>query len=178
MTLAETEAYAENVPVKVLANTDAVQGVYHTQLNIWAVNFFTSGQCDAIESDTAASIMCRHSQNQDTLYLAVSDPTWKCTRQNIILDGEYRLISANPSDKVSVTVSEDHKTCITINSADRMGMGQQVVLQTVRAMDSPLITSDINDTSFRSERVYKNFENGQIVIHKGAERYSILGEQL
>lgn len=178
MTLAETQAYVNHAPVKILDNTDTLQGVYHTELDIWAINFYTAGHCDAISSNAPASLMCRHSENGDTLYLAVAEPTWKCGEQIITLDGEYTLISATPQDKVSVTTTVDHKTQITINSKDRMGMGEQLVLKTIHAMTRPAIITSITTPDFDSQRVYKTMENGQIIIYKGIDRYSVLGDKL
>lgn len=178
MSLEETQAYGNRAPVMILANTDSVQGVFHKDLGIWGVNFFGGGTCGTISCDREASLMCRHSENGDTLYLAVAEPTWKCGLQNITLDGEYELISAAPADLATVTITEDHKTLVAVTSKNRMGMGEQLVLKTIRAMVRPDAPTALDAVPSAPTRVWKSVENGQIVIHKGDKNYTLFGQEL
>ncbi|MEA4839660.1 MAG: polysaccharide lyase family 8 super-sandwich domain-containing protein [Bacteroidales bacterium] len=121
----ETRIYAEHPDIEVLVNTDQIQAVREDSLGITGLNFWKAGEIAGIHSDGEACVM--YQQVGDTLYLSVSDPTWKRTSQTLTISGVYTLLSADPSDKVSLS-SENHFTTLTIDTKNRMGMGQQVVL--------------------------------------------------
>jgi len=138
----ETRIYAEHPDIKILVNTDQLQAVREDSLGITGINFWQAGEIAGIRSDGEACVM--YQQAGDTLYLSVSDPTWKRTSQTLTISGLYTLLSVNPSDKVSLS-SENNFTTLTIDTENRMGMGQQIVLSVKEpaGIESVIAKSDI-----------------------------------
>ncbi len=180
MTEQEVVSYAGQSPVRILTNTDSVQGVWHTTLDIVGVNFYSAGECAGVGSDGEASLMYRHSG--DTLYLAVSDPTWQRTSQQLVLDGVYSLLSAEPQGVATLT-SNTSQTVVTINCADRMGQGADLMLLTQQRMPDPepqTPTEEVaNDDNGKSKQDGRKFiRKGQVLIDGKNNTYNAIGQKI
>jgi len=125
----ETKAYAKKPDVKILANNNKVQAVTEKALGITGINFWAAGKAAGIESDGKACVMKQ--KQSDTMYLSISEPTWKRSSQTIILDRKYSLVSAQPAGIVTVSQNKG-KTILVINTTDRMGMTLELVLHAVK----------------------------------------------
>ncbi len=121
----EVAAYSSNPDIQILSNTDKLQAVWEKRLNAIGINFGEAGTADIVKSETAASVMLQKSN--DTIYLSVSDPTWKLSTQKLTLRGSYSLVSP-PTATVIISASGENSTDILINSSDKMGMTQEIVL--------------------------------------------------
>lgn len=173
MTEEEVASYVRNPQVQALSNTDTIQAVWHKSLGIVGINYWQAGKCASVSCDGEASMMFRHSN--DTLYFAASDPTWKRLSLTFVLDGVYTKISA--SDRVVITYTNKNTT-ITINTEDRMGQGENIVLKTRVQMPSPDEETKLSELRNRDCKGIKQIENGQIYIYRNNHKYSILGDEL
>ena len=169
----EVRAYAHALPLTILSNDTIVQSVWHRQLDIIGMNFYHAGTLSHLHSDGAAQVLFRHSG--DTLHLSLCDPTWQRTSQQLVLEGVYTLISASPSDIVSVSHTAT-STTITINASDRMGQSAELVLRTIQRMPEPL--TDIENVQRNNVQCTKNIHDGQVYIVRGDRRYNVLGMEL
>ncbi len=122
-TKALTASYSLNPDIKILSNTDKIQAVLEQKLNVLGVNFWEAGQIGNIKSNHPASLMLQ--MVQDTIYVSVSDPTWKQPAISLKIRGSYRVVSE--SDRVNVT-GNGINTEISINTTDKMGMAEEIIL--------------------------------------------------
>lgn len=166
--------YAREPAVRKIVNTDSVQAVWHPSKDIVGINFYSAGEAASVYSDGGGCVLFRHCH--DTLYFAVSDPTWKRSEQRFVLDGLYTLVDATPSERVSVSHS-DMQTILTIDCADRMGQGQQIVLHTDKRMPLPDTESALRRTSVNEPTKYhKYMKDGQLFIRRGEQTYNAIGQ--
>ena len=173
----EVRAYAAEQPVAILNNDTMAQSVWHKGLDIVGINYWHQAAVAGVSSDGEASLMYRHCG--DTLYLSVSDPTWKRTAQQLVLSGIYTLISAASSDQVTVTQA-DAQTTITVNSTDRMGQATELVLKTIQRMPEPMDKTGfenkgVNNVSNVASR--KLLRDGEILILREDKTYTLLGQE-
>lgn len=126
-----TSDYSVNPDIQILSNTDKIQAVLERKLNVIGVNFWEAGEIDIVKSDHPASVMLQ--RTQDTVYLSASDPTWKQSEIRLKIKGNYHVVSE--SGRVSILVNGSD-TDIRINTADRMGMSEDIIL--VSNMTLPL----------------------------------------
>lgn len=176
MTESEVVAYTQKPATFTIANDTVIQSVYHSPLGIAAINFWHAGTAAAVTSDGEASVIYR--QTPQKLYFAASDPTWKRTSQTFILEGLFSLDTAEPSDRVSVTQSDTHTT-ITIGCTDRMGQGQQILLDVISPMPTPQPPlSTLLYTPTDSIGVFKTLHNGSVCIHRNGHIYSLQGAKI
>lgn len=124
-TAERTAAYASCPEVQILSNTKKIQAAKDVPLGVTGINFWEAGNLDFVSSKSAASLM--YQRTGDLLNLSVSDPTWKQSQQQLVLQGTYSLVSSS-TGRVSVS-SVGNITTLTINSQDMMGMSHQIVLR-------------------------------------------------
>ncbi|MBR1565010.1 MAG: hypothetical protein IJ650_06665 [Paludibacteraceae bacterium] len=175
MTQEQVVSYAADKPVIILSNDTLSQAVWNKQNDIMAINFWKEDEVAAMHSDGAAIVMFRHTA--DTLHLAVSDPTWKRTTQQITLNGVYTLLSDKPQGLVTVN-NDGSQTTITINCADRMGQGQQLILRTVKRMPLPAEETSIETRNgYKSSETRKIIRNGKLYIINNGSTYNAIGKK-
>lgn len=165
-------AYSDDPDIQILANTEKVQAVYEKRLDIFGVNFWEAGSIDIIESKSAASVMLQ--RKRDTIYLSIADPTWKLNTQQIVLNGNYELASA---EKGKVIVSKTGTTTnILLNSIDRMGKAHEIVLLDKNYSSNLDIVSIKPNLRYKGNSIY-SIDNLPL---KGAsiEVYNMFGEEV
>ena len=170
----EVDAYASDPDIQIICNTDKVQAVWEKKLNVVGINFWEAGAADIVKSETAASVMFQKSN--DTLYLSVADPSWKLATQKLILSGSYRLASS-PTARIIVSASGEDNTELLINSSDKMGMAQEIVLINTNYSGIPSVS--LNEPVFypggtSSEFIIDHLPAGETRI----KVFSMMGNQL
>lgn len=144
-----TSAYSQNPDIRILSNTDKLQAVLEQKLNVLGVNFWEAGRIGVLESDQAASVMLQKAQ--DTIYLSVSDPTWKQPKIKIKVSGSYEVVSES-NERVKVEIIGSN-TEITINTTDRMGMSEEIIL--IRLPDNFARGAYLNKATDRERKFAK-----------------------
>ncbi len=122
-----TVSYSANPDIRILSNTEKLQAVIEQRLNVLGVNFWEPGKIDIVKSECPASVMLE--RYQDMICLSVSDPTWKQSEIVLDLRGRYKIVSGSARIKVTV---EGSNTRIIINTLDRMGMTEEIILKNIR----------------------------------------------
>lgn len=104
MTVSAVQAYASAPRFQILTNSATVQAIKHTAMNIVAANVWTNTLTTisgSISADRPASLLVK---DDNTLKVAVSDPTWQNTGSiNITVN---KLGTAALSSDAEVTVSQ------------------------------------------------------------------------
>jgi hyaluronate lyase len=126
-TAEQTEDYAKNPAIKILANTEDVQAVENTKLRIEGFNFFTDKitKVSNVTSYNKASILVKRDGN--TVTVAVSDPTLSLNEMNLSLDiPNLTLISESEGVKTSLSKK---KASIHIDSTHSNGKSFEIKLK-------------------------------------------------
>ncbi len=165
MSKEQTAAYADTPKVQILANTPMVQAVCQKEQNVVGINFWEAAKVSGVRADGAASVLLQ--QREDTLYISVSDPTWKRATQVITLDGAFQLSGDQPDELMSIVNNGDSITRLNIRTENRMGQSSTLVLL------GQLTTSGLHQES--TTLASKYFRNGQVLIQKNGRNYTILG---
>ena len=112
----EMKTFAQNPDIQVLANTASVHVVKDLSQNMIGYNFFTKGNSNGIQCESAASILEQETDG-GTLF-AVSDPTFEQKAITLTLDKDYEL--TQKQDAVTIKY-QDGKTIITVNTDQSYG---------------------------------------------------------
>lgn len=112
----EMKTFAQNPDIQVLANTASVHVVKDLSQNMIGYNFFTKGNSNGIQCESAASIL-KQETDGGTLF-AVSDPTFEQKAITLTLDKDYEL--TQKQDAVTIKY-QDGKTIITVNTDQSYG---------------------------------------------------------
>lgn len=117
----QTQSYAQNPAVKILENTAAIQAVFHKGLQMTGINFWDKqgGTVGNLSSNSAASVMVQQT-TQNTLKVAVSDPTMK--NMGTIQITLNQPIAGQISLDHNITMAQkDGKTILTFQMANTNG---------------------------------------------------------
>ena len=133
MTENETKHYAHKPDVKVLRNDTAIQAVSDRRSGVVAINFWQSASLklnhdmpSVVGSNAMAAMMLNMAN--DTLTIAVSEPTWLNDSLVLTLAGRFIIADAMPDNRVTLTYNGKN-TILTINTHYRMGMTQLITLR-------------------------------------------------
>ncbi|MGR5133329.1 polysaccharide lyase 8 family protein [Vibrio alfacsensis] len=83
----------ESLPVSIVANNSMVHAVEHSQLNLFAANFWDDAVAGIVTANTPMSILIR--RTGDELRVAVSNPTRSWWDTRFTLDGQYQLLDSD-----------------------------------------------------------------------------------
>lgn len=143
----ETQAYAENPHISILAHEPDLHAIKENQQRILAANFFNpqGGTVDYLSVNTAASVIIEESDT--TFKISVSDPTQE-NNGSIIVDLERGGSILTKDDGISVTSGiGDIRIIIDVQGA----RGDSFQAEFQKAED-PIVTSLINE-NFEEELV-------------------------
>lgn len=120
----KVENYSQKADIKILANTDKVQAVRENTLGVTGMNFWQAAELEGIRAKNPSSVMMEEKDN--TLHLALSDPTHKQDKIIIILDqGDYQVVSK--SDTIQVE-NKGKELMITVNTKGALGKSHTLEL--------------------------------------------------
>lgn len=95
----QTQKYAENSPIKILANTDDIQAVRNEKLSVTSIVFWQKGSFEGITVDKPCMVMIR---DKDGKYeISVSDPTQKLSDLNVKINRALEPVSADEKAEAS-----------------------------------------------------------------------------
>lgn len=107
---AAVQSFAEVPPIRILANDDRAQAVYHGGLNITGFNFWKEATVAGITCRERASVLLR--EEDKTLTVSLSDPTWeeeiihleldRTASGGVRCDPEIRVVQLQPTIKLTV----------------------------------------------------------------------------
>ncbi|MTW84381.1 hyaluronate lyase [Virgibacillus dakarensis] len=128
----ETEQYQNDPDIQILSNTNRIQAVKETQLDLTAANFFESGpnQINFIRSYDPASVIIN--EEGDELTVSVSDPTKEQEKITLELgktsfsvlskDDNIDVLTMQPYTKIEIDVSgslgESHTVKLSYNQKE------------------------------------------------------------
>jgi hyaluronate lyase len=176
MSREETEAYAAKPAITVLNNDTIVQAVLHGKDKVVGINFWQAASYIGIQSDGPASVMLQ--QEDEYLFIAISEPTWKRDALTLTLDGEFRLRQSSVENIVSVQ-SNGKKTTVTVNTKDRWGQAVELQMKGVLNIPAEPDEEDLAEQTFpfRPE-TEKLMRDGQLVIRTGNRLFNALGQHI
>lgn len=99
-------AFSEHPSVTIIANTGQVQAVEHTQLGIYAANFWDDAKAGLVTADDPMSIIIQ--EKEGLLQVAISDPTRSWWKTNFAIEGKYALEN-DPQQRIELTDSRQIK---------------------------------------------------------------------
>lgn len=117
MSQSEVEDYVAAPKVDILANNDTVQAVSCPELGITAMNFWVPATYGNVTTDGMTSIILK--QEEDSLSLAVAEPTWQKASLTVTLDGAYDLAADN--ENVAKCQVKKGQTVIKLRCAKSLG---------------------------------------------------------
>jgi len=137
-TLKEMDDYAQNNSIRILANTDTLQAVCDTELQVCGYNFWKAGTYTPIESnmDHAAYVVeakqpasITIAEEAGVITIGIADPTQKAgsVTVEIGMDSD-RLKLVSQAEGVTVNIGINGKAVITANTQKAYGATFQVVL--------------------------------------------------
>ncbi|MGL4573118.1 MAG: polysaccharide lyase family 8 super-sandwich domain-containing protein [Clostridium sp.] len=117
----EVAKYASNSNVEIVRNDDVAQGVKHKTLNMEGANFFKNGEnkSGTITSSGKSSVMVRKN-NDETLDIAISDPTFEGDKLTIYVDGNGKSV-VSKDDNITNVSFKDGKIKIDVNVKNTAG---------------------------------------------------------
>ena len=83
----EVEEYSKNPNIKILSNTEKIQAVENTKLNVIGINFWEAGTLNGIESKTKSSVTIAKTTN--FVEVGISDPTMKNEKTILEIDKSH-----------------------------------------------------------------------------------------
>ena len=105
----EVEKYAKNPDIIILQNNKDIQAVKNTKLNITCGNFFgEKNQLDGLTVNGKASIILKEN-NDGTLEIAVSDPTFEEKNIGIEINKEAEKVVSNDSNINNIKLGKSIK---------------------------------------------------------------------
>ena len=128
-TVEETKKYAQNPEIVILSNTEEVQAVKNTKLNLTGIHFWTDTKqtVGKVTSNRKAAVIIQ--ENEGTMEIAVSDPTMENT-ETIELEIDqvaYQVLSQDPR----ITVQQLEPTIqLSVQVQDAKGQSFAVQLGT------------------------------------------------
>lgn len=162
MTAEQTENYALNPQIEVLVNSELVQAARHNGLGLTGANFWTNTEQSAggITADKKASVMLMEDRDNNTLTIAVSDPTMK-NEGSIHIAVDRKGLSKLSSDKnVSVELRDD-KIYLTVQTANTNGTSSYAVISVEGAPE--LSIEEILERLEEDESLLKSQEMQSII---------------
>lgn len=124
--IADTQAFAGNPPIRILANEDRVQAVHHGGLNITGINFWKEGTVAGIICRERSSVLLRGGEK--ILTVSLSDPTWEEDTIHLELDRDASgIVRCDPEIQV---VQLQPTIKLTVNTAGAMGRGFSTTFET------------------------------------------------
>lgn len=170
MTSEQTTAYAQSCPISIIQNDTIAQAVWHKNDSIAELFFWQAGSVMGVTTSTSAAVL--YKEHEDTLFIALSEPTQKLDRIEISLNGMFEQISASEDDLVHLS-QENGKTIIKYNTQNRFGQGVELVLRGhLSHEDTPLHEVRSHWTA------KKQFINGAIRIITPNQNYNLLGQPI
>lgn len=126
MTEKETDKYAENPEVKILANNASVQAVSDSSSGAAGYIFWEAGSVNGVEADNACAVMT-HAESKKSFKAAISDPSQKAdtVTVRVTLPSEGMTVKSK-ADNVSVSISGGSAT-ITVDLSSHYGWSYEVV---------------------------------------------------
>ncbi|MBP3361275.1 MAG: S-layer homology domain-containing protein [Clostridia bacterium] len=115
-TAEETQRYAENSNIRILANNKNIQAVENTKTGIKSIVFWRSGSFDGITVSAPCMVMYREAG--DNITVSVSDPTQKLKSLTVSLDKGLYETEADDSAQIRTT---ETKTVITLDTEESCG---------------------------------------------------------
>lgn len=120
---AQVELYSQNPDITILSNTAAVQAVYESADGITGMNFHSPASVGNVTAQNPLSLTMAERNGQITL--GVSDPSQLNGTVSFTLQGQYTVVSADPT--VTVTPADDAVT-VTVHTKGQAGATQNLVL--------------------------------------------------
>jgi len=115
----ETAAYSENPDVEILECTQKLHVVKEKKLKITAMVFWEAGTYGDITVDIPCVVMLRECDGE--LRIAVSDPTQKERKAQMVIERNCVVKDADPRIGVESIAEKDKKTVLTMDFTDTRG---------------------------------------------------------
>ena len=143
-TAEETQAYAANTNIEILANNNSIQAVKDTELGITGIVFWEAGSFAGITVDKPCMVVFRELED-GTFEIAVSDPTQKVENIHVTVEGKMTLIDADECATVEIA---EASASVTLNTKDSVGRSMAVSFEQQASSDG---TSDGTGSGTGSE---------------------------
>lgn len=120
----DTAQYSNNPDVTVLNNDEKIQAVRENKLNSTGIVFWQAGKFGIVETDKP--IICMYKESDNVLSFTVCEPTGKLDLCNIMIEGEFDVISADKDISIS---SENNQTRLALDCKNSYGKSYQLTLK-------------------------------------------------
>lgn len=124
-TLEETEAYAANKNVTVLASTYKIHVVRENKLGVTGYVFYESGSSNGVTAELPCAVMVTDKDGE--VRISISDPTHSLSEMKITVD-IGRDLSVKSADNGVNTLVKDGKAIISVSCAGNVGNTYSVTL--------------------------------------------------
>lgn len=155
-TVQDTEAYASNPDIEVLANSNKIQAVREKELVITAANFWTDevSAVDKLRVNKKASVMIR--QQGDELAVSVSDPT-QSNSGTILLEINHSAEALTSADPRIEVISLQPTIMLGVNVNGLKGKSIQIAFAGVGNGKEEAIFLADNDVALAARQVAVKF---------------------
>lgn len=142
----ETADYAQNSTVRILANTDALQAVCDTKLQVYGYNFWEAGAyvpiqrntdhaAYAVEAKQPASVTI--AEKAGVITIGIADPTQKAGSVTVEIGIDLdRLEIISQAEGITVNMGTEGKAVVTVNTQKAYGATFQVILADEEAAET------------------------------------------
>lgn len=167
------EEYSKNPNIEIIQNDDVAHGVKNKKLNIEAVNFWKEGKNTVgnITSTGKSSVIIKENKDDNTLSIAISDPTF--LEKNIPIEINKEATEVLKADhRISDIELSNGKIKFNANTENLSGESLEIVLKEkikdnnennlvkdkANLIENKIINSDVNDKEDKIDEKIIDYE--------------------